>query len=86
MESEDPLRVEKRETSEAANQNTGCGWFVKGGFGCLGIFFAFGILMLLVGGHFYFDFGGLIMLFILGGILGLIARSVFNAGKRSASK
>ena len=57
--------------------------FVKGGFGCLAIFLIFGLLCVLVGGTMYVDIGGAILLFVIGGVVGLIVLAIYNKGKHS---
>ena len=55
--------------------------FVKGGFGCLLLFAAFAVLALVFGGKAYADLGGVVMLFVIGGILGLVVRYIYNRGR-----
>ena len=57
--------------------------FVKGGFGCLTLFIVLGVLALLFGGNVHADLGGLILLFIIGGALGLLYRAIYNKGRNS---
>lgn len=57
------------------------GAFVKGGCGCLIAFFVLGFLASAMGGHISIDAFGLVCLFVIGGILGLIVLMVFNKGK-----
>lgn len=54
--------------------------FWKGGLGCLGIFIVVGLLIVLIGGHMRIDVGGAILLFAIGGILGLIVLAIFRKG------
>ena len=65
------------------NEITGGEAFVKGGCGCLIAFFVIGLFMVLIGGHMRIDIGGAILLFVIGGGLGLIYRSVYNKGRNS---
>jgi len=58
--------------------------FMLGGCGCLGAFFLLGLLSLMVGGRFFFDFFGLFFLFICGGVMGLIGLAIYNKGRRDA--
>lgn len=58
--------------------------FVKGGCGCLLLFAAMGLLALLVGGRVRADVPGLIVLFLIGGVIGLIALAIYNRGRRDA--
>ena len=59
--------------------------FVKGGCGCLLAFFAIGMLCVMIGGNMHIDLCGAIMLFIIGGVIGLIVLAVYNKGQRDAS-
>ena len=59
--------------------------FVKGGCGCLVFFVALALLAVLMGGHAHADLGGLIILFIIGGVIGLIAFAIYNKGRRDAT-
>lgn len=59
--------------------------FAKGGSGCLVAALALGLLCVLVGGRMHADIGGLILVFVVGGVLGLIALAVYNKGKRDGS-
>lgn len=45
--------------------------FVKGGCGCILVFFGLGLLAVLVGGRVRIGLGGLVILFLLGGLGGL---------------
>ena len=58
--------------------------FGKGGCGCLIAFLIVGCLTLLVGGRVRIDLGGAIILFIIGGVIGLVFLAVFNKGKNSS--
>lgn len=60
--------------------------FVKGGFGCIVLFFAIALLFLLFGGSAHVDVGGLILLFIIGGCMGLLYLFVYNKGKIQGDK
>ena len=57
--------------------------FLKGGGGCFAGFLLLGLLALMVGGRVHLDIGGAIMLFVMGGVLGLIVLAIYNAGKNS---
>jgi hypothetical protein len=59
--------------------------FVKGGCGCLVIFVVLALLTVALGGHAHADLGGLIFLFVMGGIIGLIVFFVYNKGRKDAS-
>jgi hypothetical protein len=54
--------------------------FAKGGFGCILAFLAIGLLCVLLGGRMYIDLGGAIILFVIGGIIGLIVLAIYNKG------
>jgi len=56
----------------------------KGGCGCLIAFVVIGLLVALVGGNVNIDIGGAILLFVVGGIIGLIVLAIYNKGKRDA--
>jgi hypothetical protein len=56
------------------------GAFLRGGVGCLVAFLAIGFLFVLCGGSMHIDFGGVILLFVVGGIIGLIVYAVYRKG------
>ena len=58
------------------------GAFVKGGCGCLLAFAALALLTILFGGSAHADAGGIVMLFVIGGIVGLIVLAIYNRGRR----
>ena len=58
--------------------------FAKGGVGCIVAFFVIGAIVLLIGGTVYFDAPGLILLFIIGGLIGLVVSWVYQRGRRDA--
>jgi hypothetical protein len=58
--------------------------FAKGGCGCLVLVVAVGLFLALIGGHFHIDVGGAILLFVIGGIVGLVVLAVYNKGRRDA--
>jgi len=60
------------------------GAFTKGGCGCLIAFFVIGFLLVLIGGRMHINLGGAILLFVIGGIIGIIILAVYNKGKRDA--
>ncbi len=63
----------------------GCGAFAKGGCGCLALFAVLAVLALLVGGNVHADIAGLAMLFVIGGVIGLIVYAIYNKGRRDAA-
>ncbi len=56
--------------------------FLKGGCGCLLLFALIGVLAVAIGGHVRADVGGLILLFVIGGIIGLVILAIYNKGRR----
>ena len=60
--------------------------FVKGGFGCLGAFVAVGLLFVLFGGSMHIDIGGAVLLFAIGGLIGLIVLAVYRRGFREGRR
>jgi hypothetical protein len=58
--------------------------FVRGGCGCLSLFLVFAFLAILAGGHAHIDIGGIITLFVIGGVIGLIFVSVYDKGRKDA--
>lgn len=60
--------------------------FVKGGCGCLIAFVALGAVAVMLGGHVYLDAGGAVMLFVIGGLLGLGWLAIFNSGRRAGQR
>lgn len=58
--------------------------FIKGGCGCIVAFLAIGIFFVLIGGTMYIDPGGAILLFVIGGVMGLIVRAIYNRGAHDA--
>ncbi|QEG34425.1 hypothetical protein [Bythopirellula goksoeyrii] len=55
--------------------------FTKGGCGCLLAFAGFAVIALLLGGSAHIDIGGAILLFLIGGLLGLLILWIYNKGK-----
>ncbi|MBN1975034.1 MAG: hypothetical protein JW787_15440 [Sedimentisphaerales bacterium] len=60
--------------------------FVKGGCGCLIAFIVIGLSCVLIGGHMHIDIFGAILLFAIGGVIGLIVLAIYNKGKQDAGK
>jgi hypothetical protein len=58
--------------------------FVKGGCGCLLLFAAVAFLALVTGGTAHIDPCGAVILFVLGGLIGLVVLAIYNKGKRDA--
>ena len=59
--------------------------FLKGGAGCFAIFIALALLALLFGGSAHLDIGGVVMLFVIGGVIGLAVNAIYQKGRRDAS-
>ena len=57
--------------------------FAKGGCGCIAAFLVIGLLCVLVGGHMRLDLGGAIMLFVIGGVIGLVVHAIYKRGANS---
>ena len=55
--------------------------FVKGGLWAWGVFLGLAFLAAIFGGTSHADFGGFVILFILGGIIGLIVRAIYKKGR-----
>ncbi len=55
--------------------------FLKGGTGCLALCAIIACLVLLAGGHVRVNFWGLVFLFFVGGIIGLIAYAAYQKGR-----
>jgi len=60
--------------------------FFKGGCGCLVAFVVLGLSCALIGGNFHIDLGGAIMLFVIGGVIGLITLAIYNKGRDDADR
>ncbi len=56
--------------------------FAKGGCGCLAAFAAFALVAIVLGGSAHIDIGGAILLFVIGGVIGVIVLAIYNKGKR----
>lgn len=59
--------------------------FLKGGAGCFAVFVALALLALLFGGSVHLDFGGVLILFLIGGIIGLVVNWIYQKGRRDVS-
>ncbi len=59
--------------------------FGKGGFGCMILFGILAVCALIFGGNVHINIGGAILLFIIGGLLGLIVLFIYNKGKSDRS-
>jgi hypothetical protein len=67
---------------ESPDEPTKGAAFTKGGCGCLLLFAAVGLIVLLAGGRVRIDPIGALMLFVIGGIIGLIVLAIYNKGRR----
>jgi hypothetical protein len=59
--------------------------FAKGGCGCLVAFAALALVTVVLGGRARIDAGGAVLLFVIGGVIGLIALAVYNKGRHDRS-
>jgi hypothetical protein len=59
--------------------------FVKGGCGCLALFVLLALLAVLAGGHAHANLGGLLVLFLIGGGIGLVVLAIYDKGGRDAT-
>jgi hypothetical protein len=55
--------------------------FLKGGAGCLVAFIVLGLLAVMIGGSFHMDVGGAVLLFIIGGVIGMVVLWIYNKGR-----
>lgn len=60
--------------------------FVKGGCGCLLAFVGLGLVAAIAGGRVHIDCGGAGMLFLIGGVIGLIVLAVYKKGVRAGQE
>ena len=60
--------------------------FAKGGCGCLLAFAAFALIAVILGGSAHIDIGGAILLFVIGGVVGLVVLAIYNKGRRAGSR
>jgi hypothetical protein len=58
--------------------------FAKGGLGCLAAFAVVAVLFIMLGGSAHIDLGGAVLLFVIGGLIGLVVLAVYNKGRRDA--
>lgn len=59
--------------------------FAKGGGGCLIAFLVIGFLAVAMGGNLHIDMGGAILLFVIGGLMGLVVLAIYNKGRRDSN-
>ena len=59
--------------------------FLKGGVGCFLVFIVLALLALLAGGSVRLDLGGVLLLFIIGGLIGLAVNWIYQKGRKDAS-
>ena len=58
--------------------------FTKGGLGCLAAFAVVAVLAIMFGGSAHINLGGAVLLFVIGGLIGLVVLAVYNKGRRDA--
>ena len=56
--------------------------FMKGGCGCIVLFLVLATFTVIVGGSAHLDLGGVILLFVVGGVAGLIFRAIYVKGRK----
>ena len=56
--------------------------FAKGGCGCLVALAALALIADILGGSAHIDLGGAILLFVIGGVIGLVVLAIYNRGRR----
>ena len=59
--------------------------FLKGGAGCFAVFVVLALLALVFGGSVHLDLGGVVILFVVGGIIGLLVNWIYQKGRNDAS-
>jgi hypothetical protein len=57
--------------------------FLKGGCGGLVLFAVFALLAVVFRGHAHADIGGLVLFFMIGGVVGLVVLAIYNRGRRA---
>ena len=57
---------------------------LKGGLGCVAVFIVLGVVAVLFGGSVHIDLGGLLMLLVIGGVIGLVVKAIYDKGRREA--
>ncbi|HET6203648.1 MAG TPA: hypothetical protein VFI25_12700 [Planctomycetota bacterium] len=62
------------------------GAFVKGGLGCIVTFAVAAGCALALGGSAHLDAVGVLLLFLMGGVVGLIVFAIYNKGLRDAAR
>ena len=54
--------------------------------GCILAFLVIGAIFLMIGGSVYIDAGGVVLQFVIGGIIGLIVNWIYQRGRRDAER
>ena len=62
------------------------GAFLKGGLGCLAVLIVIGVAAVWLGGTVEVSLGGVILLFLVGGLIGLAAWTIYERGRRDVSR
>ncbi|MEO5916967.1 MAG: hypothetical protein ABIS50_22250 [Luteolibacter sp.] len=60
--------------------------FVKGGVGCFVVFVVAAVLVLICGGSAHLDLGGVVILFVIGGVIGMVANWIYQKGRKDAGE
>lgn len=58
----------------------------KGGTGCLLGFVVLALISLLLGGTAHIDIGGAVLLFVIGGVIGLLVNWIYQKGKHDGNE
>jgi len=82
----DPYRIHDAGREGEGSRPGAGGAFLKGGCGCIVAFLVIGLLVVAVGGSMHIDIGGAILLFVIGGIIGLIVLAIYNKGRRDRDR
>ncbi len=59
--------------------------FVKGGVGCFIAFIVLAVIAVAFGGTAHIDLGGVVILFVIGGLIGLVVNAIYRKGKNDAN-
>jgi hypothetical protein len=56
--------------------------FLKGAGGCFGVFAILAVIAVAAGGSAYIDAGGVVLLFVIGGVIGLVVNAIYQKGRK----
>ncbi len=60
--------------------------FLKGGAGCFVVFIVLALVAVVLGGSAHLDLVGVVLLFLIGGVVGLAVNWIYQKGRRSGSR